>query len=174
VADTGLAITPAGQESNVPKAWKPTRAEPVPVVRCTKIKKDGNQCGRWSLRGTNVCIKHGGRLPDVQAHAAAVVENARLRIFGMADEATDALHDLIQPGTAEGVRLKAATEILDRAGVRGGVEITVDDQRSGDPTAELTSRLNRLAKGIIDGEVLEAKAHPAKVSLLKETKSLEQ
>ena len=54
--------------------------------------------------------------------------------------------------TSEPVRLKASTEILDRAGVRGGIEldgnINVTDGRSA---AEIISeRLGRLASGAVN------------------------
>lgn len=111
-------------EDGIPAKWKPTAAEPVPVVRCTAIARStGAQCKRWSLRGTNVCMRHGGQLPNVADHAAAVVEAARLRLIGLSDEAIDIVHDLAVNSTADQVRLKAATELLDRAGVRGGVEV---------------------------------------------------
>src|SRR4051794_26381530 len=67
----------------VPPSWKrATVGAPVPVVRCTYIFPDthdrpGEQCKRWSLRGTTVCIKHGGALPGVREHSEAVVESAR-------------------------------------------------------------------------------------------------
>jgi tRNA A37 N6-isopentenylltransferase MiaA len=102
---------------------------PVKVIRCTEIARStGKQCGRWALRGTNVCQKHGGSLPHVKEHAAAVVEAARLRLIGMSDQAIDVIEDLSLNATAEQVRLKASTEILDRAGVRAGVEVDFSGQ----------------------------------------------
>ena len=61
---------------------------------------------------------------------------------------------------SEPVRLKASTEILDRAGVRGGIEldgnINVTDQR---PAAEIISeRLGRLAQGAINTAAVLASA----------------
>ena len=65
--------------------------------------------------------------------------------------AVDVLEDLMQFAASEPVKLKASTEILDRAGVRGGVEldgnISVTDGR---PAAEIIAeRLSRLASGAI-------------------------
>src|SRR4030095_11889824 len=76
--------SPAEQGLEVPMGWKPTLAEPVPVVRCTGMStQSGERCKRWSLRGTTVCKIHGGQLPNVQEHANAIVESARMRLFGM-------------------------------------------------------------------------------------------
>lgn len=120
----------AGQQgTNIPMGWKPTKAEPVPVVRCTaKIRngpKQGEQCTKWSIRGATVCLQHGGHLPNVREHAQSVVEAARMKLVGLAPEAVDALEDLVQTGTADQIRLAAAKEILDRSGIVKGTEITV-------------------------------------------------
>jgi len=49
------------------------------------------------------------------------------------------------------VKLKAATEILDRAGVRGGIEIDSTVNVDVRPAASIISeRLNRLASGAIE------------------------
>ena len=58
----------------------------------------------------------------------------------------------MQNAVSEPVKLKASTEILDRAGVRGGIELdgnlSVTDAR---PAADIISeRLNRLASGAIN------------------------
>ena len=52
---------------------------------------------------------------------------------------------------SEPVRLKASTEILDRAGVRGGIELDGNiNVTDGRPAAEIISeRLGRLAQGAI-------------------------
>jgi hypothetical protein len=51
---------------------------------------------------------------------------------------------------SEPVKLKAATEILDRAGVRGGVEIDTNINIDVRPAASvIAERLDRLAQGAI-------------------------
>lgn len=131
---------------NIPVAWKPTKAEPVPVVRCTTIKADGERCKRWSLRGATVCVRHGGNLTNVREHAEAVVESARLRLVGNTDRAVDVLEELMQPGTSENVRLKAATEVLDRSGVRGGIDIHTETEVTVNPSELLAERLDTLRR----------------------------
>lgn len=180
-ADSPPEPNPSGnsalaQGSNVPLGWKPTPNAPVPVVRCTQIKKDGIRCGRWSLRGATKCYKHlgnGGALKNVEEHRKAVVEAAKLRLIDNADMALDTLEALMQPGSGEAIRLKAATETLDRAGVRGGLEITVDGEVTVSSADEIRKRLAGLKEGadevrkmraameaeadadIVDGEVIE-------------------
>lgn len=131
----------------VPGGWRPSLKEPVPVMQCTAPRTNGERCKRWSLRGTNVCQKHGGQLASVQAHAAAVVEAARLRLYDLGDKSVDTIEALMEPGTADGIRLKAATEVLDRVGIRGGTDSTLSvEVTNNTPPAELlTQRLKRIA-----------------------------
>ena len=156
--------TPAGQDSVVPLGWKPSLRAPVPVIRCTQIKKNGSRCGRWSLRGYDKCIVHSGpgaRMKDgnVQKYAEAVQEAARLRLLDDSDKALDLLHEFItQPGTSEQIRLKAATEVLDRAGIRGGFDVKVDVEVTQNPSEEVRTRLAELAKGAKTVEDMKARA----------------
>jgi hypothetical protein len=60
------------------------------------------------------------------------------------------LEDLMENAESEPVKLKAATEILDRAGVRGGIEIDTTVQLDARPAATIIAeRLERLALGAI-------------------------
>ena len=180
-ADAAPTQNPSGtgalaQDSIVPLGWKPTEAKPVPVVRCTQIKKDGVRCGRWSLRGYHKCKIHSGpgaNMPDgnVNKYAAAVIEAAKLRLLDDSDMALDVLVELTQPGTGEGIRLKAATELLDRAGIRGGFEVEITGEVTVSPVDEIRKRLDELKKGsielakmqgdIVDGEIIEDEGQDA-------------
>jgi hypothetical protein len=75
------------------------------------------------------------------------VERARKKLVQAASYAVDVLEELMEGAISEPVRLKASTEILDRAGVRGGVEVdsnlTVHDSRP--PHLVVAERLQRLA-----------------------------
>jgi hypothetical protein len=172
------ALTAHEQGSEIPLGWKPTATEPVPVVRCVQIKRDGDRCKNWSLRGYTKCRKHAGpgyamKDGNVQKYAEAVIEAARLRLIDSSDMALDTLIELAQPGTSEGIRLKAATEVLDRSGIRGGFEVKVDQQVTVNAADEIQARLAKLKAGadavqrmkdaaaseddeeILDGEVVE-------------------
>lgn len=140
--------SPEEQGLTVPMAWKPTPNEPVPVVRCTgTARSTGKQCNRWSLRGATVCKIHGGQLPSVREHAEAVVESARLQLMGMADDAVAVLEELIQPGVADAVRLKAVENILNRSGIKEAVEIKVEHSTAS-AVEEISKRLNVMRERI--------------------------
>lgn len=147
------------QGRNIPMGWKPTAAEPVPVIRCVAPlrngPKKGEQCPNWSLRGATVCISHGGRLPNVRKHAEEVREAARMRILGLSDMAIDTLEELADAqGTAgAAVRLKAATELLDRAGIKGGIEMNVTHEVRSNPSEEIAKRLAGIAKRLGPKEI---------------------
>ena len=146
------ALTAAEQGSEIPLGWKPTATEPVPVVRCVQIKKDGERCKNWSLRGYTKCRKHAGpqalmKDGNVSKYAEAVIEAARLRLVDSSDLALDTLIELAQPGTSEGIRLKAATEVLDRSGIRGGFDIKVETEVTVNPGDEIAKRLAKLQEG---------------------------
>jgi hypothetical protein len=78
------------------------------------------------------------------------IERARNKLMQAAPYAVDKLEELMEYAESEPVMLKAATEILDRAGVRGGVEIDTNVNIDVRPAAEvINERLNRLAAGAI-------------------------
>lgn len=153
-----------GPEITVPASWKrATLGAPVPVIRCTYIFPDtherpGEQCKRWSIRGATKCVKHGGNLDNVRQHAEAMVESARLRLIGATDQAVDWLLDLAANSTSDAVRLKATTEVMDRAGVRGGVEVDVQVDTKQDPATLIREKLEVLRKRTIEGEVMHREA----------------
>jgi hypothetical protein len=69
------------------------------------------------------------------------------------------LEDLMENAESEPVKLKAATEILDRAGVRGGIEIDSTVNIDVRPAASIIAeRLNRLASGAIEASAKLASA----------------
>lgn len=133
------------QGAMIPSSWRPTADQPLPVVRCTaKVKngpREGERCGRWSIAGATVCIVHGGRLPNVREAAAQRVETAKMRLIADSDKAIDTLFELIAPGTQDNVRLGAAKEILDRAGIKGGADMTVEVNHNVSYAEEIEKRL---------------------------------
>lgn len=80
----------------------------------------------------------------------ADIERARAKLIQSAPYAVDVLEDIMENGQSEPARLKAATEILDRAGVRGGVELDVGVDVTVRSAADIVQeRLQRLALGAI-------------------------
>jgi hypothetical protein len=148
------------------------RKEPFIPKRCSAIKDDGIRCQLWTggrPQDDGMCRVHLGSLRNKPTDS---VERARQRLTQAAPAAVDVLEYLIENGESEPVKLKAATEILDRAGVRAGFDISTDVTVDVRPAAAIIAeRLARLSKGaeniiaiqaaangeqdIIDAEVVE-------------------
>lgn len=128
--------------------------------RCRAVKDDGLRCMLWSSgrpKDDGLCRVH---LRSVKKRPGEDIERARAKLTQSAPYAVDVLEDMMENAASEPVRLKAATEILDRAGVRGGVEFDttvklVDDR----PAAQIIAdRLQRLASGAIEAAASLASA----------------
>ncbi len=138
--------------------------------RCRQIKTDGIRCMLWSsgrLKDDGLCRIH---LRTVRKPGADV-ERARLKLAQSAPYAVDVLEELMENAQSEPVKLKAATEILDRAGVKGGYEFDINvEVTDARPASQvIAERLAKLADGaaavqilmnaaeeaIVDGEVVE-------------------
>lgn len=138
----------AQQESVIPKGWKPTMAKPLPSVQCTTIKRDGNRCGAWSLAGTTVCLRHGASLPNVKKAAEDRKDMARLKLLDISEDAVDKIEYLMNYASQEQIQLAAAKDILDRAGIKGGMDINVTHEHKVSPMDEINQRLADMASNL--------------------------
>jgi hypothetical protein len=137
------------QEDGGPRSQK---RQPLALPhRCRQIKDDGIRCMLWSsgrVKDDGLCRIH---LRSVKHKTSDDIERARNKLQQAAPYAVDMLEDLMENAESEPVKLKAATEILDRAGVRGGIEIDSTVNVDVRPAASIISeRLNRLAAGAIE------------------------
>lgn len=130
-----------------------------PPVRCRQIKSDGMRCLLWSANRTTddqLCRVHLG---SKVSNATGAVAQARARAYQAAPTALAILENLMESAESEPVKLKAATEILDRAGVRGGIEIDANVDVTVQPAADIIlQRLERLkpqAREILEIEVVD-------------------
>lgn len=118
--------------------------------RCTQIKDDGIRCMLWSSgrpHDDGLCRIH---LRSTKHKTSDDIERARAKLTQAAPYAVDMLENLMENAESEPVKLKAATEILDRAGIRGGVEIDTTVNIDARPAAQvIAERLERLAQGAI-------------------------
>jgi hypothetical protein len=118
--------------------------------RCRQVKDDGIRCMLWSSgrpKDDGLCRIH---LRSTQHKTSDDIERARQKLVQAAPYAVDMLEDLMENAESEPVKLKAATEILDRAGIRGGVEIDSSINIDVRPAAQvIAERLDRLAQGAI-------------------------
>lgn len=124
------------------------KKEPYLPARCAAIKDDGIRCQLWTggrPQDDGLCRVHLGSLRNKTTDS---VERARARLTQAAPAAVDVLEHLIENGESEPVKLKAATEILDRAGVRAGFDVSTDVTVDVRPAASIIAeRLQQLSKG---------------------------
>ena len=136
------------QEEGGPKSAK--RQPLAQPHRCRQIKDDGIRCMLWSSgrpKDDGLCRIH---LRSVKHKTSDDIERARQKLMQAAPYAVDKLEELMEFAESEPVKLKAATEILDRAGVRGGIEIDSNVNVELRPAADvIAERLDRLAQGAI-------------------------
>jgi hypothetical protein len=84
---------------------------PDTVIRCNGTLQSGKRCRREAIEGSVVCEIHGGLAPQVRRRAAE-------RVLLTADEAIQVIKSSISdPTVPAGVRLKAAQDLADRAGL---------------------------------------------------------
>jgi hypothetical protein len=77
-------------------------------------------CGRPAMNGQTVCAAHGGNAPQAIAAAKRTLALATRNIADVLENI--ALDETIPPET----RIKAAKEIMDRAGIRAGVDLGIE------------------------------------------------
>jgi hypothetical protein len=135
------------------EAGGPASAKRQPLCqphRCRQIKDDGIRCMLWASgrpKDDGLCRIH---LRSTKHKTSDDIERARAKLTQAAPYAVDMLEDLMENAESEPVKLKAATEILDRAGVRGGIEIDSTVNVDVRPAASvIAERLERLAQGAI-------------------------
>ncbi len=137
------------QEEGGPSSQK--RAPLALPHRCRQIKDDGIRCMLWASgrpKDDGLCRIH---LRSTKHKTSDDIERARQKLMQAAPYAVDKLEELMEFAESEPVKLKAATEILDRAGVRGGVEIDTNINVDVRPAAQIIAeRLERLAGGAIE------------------------
>lgn len=76
-------------------------------------------CMRAAVKGSTVCPPHGGKLPQTKAAA-------RARLEGVADQVVERLLGVaFDPLADPKVIVQACAQLLDRAGIKGGVEIDI-------------------------------------------------
>jgi hypothetical protein len=131
------------------------KPSPLPH-RCKAIKDDGIRCQLWTggrPQDDGLCRVHLGSLRNKPTDS---VERARDRLTQAAPAAVDVLELLMDSAESEPVRLKASTEILDRAGVRAGFDINSDVTIDIRPAASvIQERLQRLATSVLESAAEE-------------------
>lgn len=113
--------------------------------RCEVIRQDETRCWNWANHPERSprCKFHQKWEADDNKWIAAYVKQ---QIIAASPMAADTLERLAYDAKNEAIQLKAATEILDRAGVRAGTELDVKVEVSvSDPAQEIRDRLSVLS-----------------------------
>ena len=126
-------------------------------VRCRKMKADGRRCAQWSggqgaLSDAQLCSVHRRVQESTRARMReTTVRKARMRLEEMTMNAVSRLEELAEGADSDAVRLKATTEILDRAGIRGGMEIDSNvSVEMKNPSEVLAERLAALRPAAVE------------------------
>ena len=131
-----------------------------PPSRCAAKKIDGHRCNNWT-NGTvdygDFCRVHLSNRQYGEEEGAGHVAKARNRIQSAALGAADVLEELMYTATSEVVRKGAADSLLDRAGVRGGVEVDTTVTVQVNAADTVRERLKLLREGAIAKAALESR-----------------
>lgn len=128
----------------------PSRLLTVPA-RCTTVKADGTRCWGWSSGASEslgLCRVHAARVNKKSQSGLSILQAARNRLISATTGIVDGLEDLAFTAESESVRLGAMNSMLDRAGVRGGIEIEQKVEVTVNENAEeIKKRLAKLRQG---------------------------
>jgi hypothetical protein len=142
--------------------------------RCKAIKDDGIRCQLWSggrAADDGLCRVHLGSLRNKPTDS---VERARQRLTQATPSAVDVLEQLMDNAESEPVKLKAATEILDRAGIRAGIDINTDVTLDVRPAASIIAeRLSRLATNAIEAQRRFEESQETETVIVEEDKTVD-
>jgi hypothetical protein len=119
-------------------------------IMATNGKRLRRPCNRWPVRGgTGVCLVHGGGTQKA-------IAMAKMRLLSAADAVTGSLIKIALDEKMEPkVRVAACNSILDRVGVKAGVDVSVEVKPWQDLLNKLDKDLRTSNGTIIDAEVLE-------------------
>ncbi len=120
--DSGTQV-PSQAVDDTPAVPEPPRnptGSVHPMSRqCSAHNRQGQQCGRAAIPGGTICGYHGGRAPQVLAAA-------RRRLLEAADPVAAELIRLARYSEQDSVRVMAARDVLDRAGLGAKVQVEAD------------------------------------------------
>lgn len=123
--------------------------------QCAHVRKTGRQCGRRAAAGSDYCWTHSPL--DLRDELLEARDEARAWLISQLDKALVTLVDCMD-SEDDRVRLNAATQLLDRAGVtsltRTQLDAVVTHQAAVEPSlavvdAQLESLLQRAALTVV-------------------------
>lgn len=127
-----------------------SRLVDVPA-RCSIQKSDGTRCWGWTDGSTDtvgMCRVHARRAGRSNPLGMSATQIARNRLMSGTAAMVEQLEELAYSAESEQVRLGAARDFLDRAGIRGGIEIDQKVEVNITEAADLVrDRIAKLRKG---------------------------
>ena len=145
----GLAIHEGRSAPTVRRAKKDFERQCVHEYR---FDGEVKRCQLPPLVDAEYCARHltpSKPTIDVLRFREQMIDSARYDLLRISPKATNTIENLLDDDeTPANVKLKAATEILDRIGVRGGTELDVRAEVSASPTDEIRRRLAAMAEGL--------------------------
>lgn len=134
-------------------AETPEHKLPILPERCIRIRADGSRCWGWgwpAVSAQGFCRNHCSNAAfNATEQMNQLKDAAKMRLSQLTGPSLEALEDLVLNSTVPAVRLKAATEVLDRVGIRGGAELNISghvEHELVDPAVAVRERLNTLAE----------------------------
>jgi hypothetical protein len=159
----------------------PEHKLPILPTRCKRVRADGSRCWNWSWPAASAngfCRSHCDRFAfDAVGQMNKLNDAAKMRLSQLTEPSLAALEDLVLNSSVPQVRLKAATEILDRVGIRGGTELTVSgtvEHEVKDPSIEVRERLDALATRLAPKELEEAEPELPGSGIIVEAELIEE
>lgn len=129
------------------------RIDPKRGTLCTARRRNGEKCLNYAMSFSTVCRLHGGAAPQVKAAA-------QVRMLMAADKAAAELIGMMLDKSApHSVRLAAARDLLDRAGLGARAGVDVEVAVSGGMTLlerNLADVIVEYGEDVVDGEVVES------------------
>lgn len=118
--------------------------------RCyARSSQTGNRCGNPAMQGQRVCRNHGGG-------TQASLRKARLRMAELVDPAIGVLARILaDPHAKPGDRIRAAENVLDRAGIVRRNELDPEMAREILADRLVQMLAEQAASDVIEGEVVE-------------------
>lgn len=120
-------------------------------TRCTVMKADNTRCWGWATGATEslgMCRVHARRAGKVSHLGMSATQVARNRLQSGTAVMVDMLEELANTAESETVRLGAIRDFLDRAGIRGGIEIDQKVEVTVSESADIVrDRIAKLRKG---------------------------
>lgn len=135
------------------------RLDPKRGTLCTARRRNGEKCLNYAIRGARVCRLHGGAAPQVKAAA-------QIRLLMAADKAAAELVTMMLDKSApHAVRLAAARDLLDRAGLsaRSGVDVEIAVKADSVLERNLAAVIIDVGDeddNVVDAEVVEPEPEP--------------